>query len=104
VFDDGGLLCAKVYLGISTDERFAKAMKLEGKQPLAVFGVANPEGLIAFPLAALKFLAPVVGTLSERGYEPLGEWQFTEEQAEFIEWAMQYTVRQPLPSIAVTGL
>ena len=29
----------------------------------------------------------VVGTLSERGYEPLGQWRFTEEQGEFIALA-----------------
>jgi hypothetical protein len=35
-------------------------------------------------------MTPVVGTLSERGYEPLGEWQFTEDQAEFVALAMRY--------------
>ena len=78
VFDDGnGLLAMKVYLGISTDVAFARAMKQEGKGPLAVFWMANPENLILVPLSALHFLAPVVGTLSGRGHEPLGEWQFT---------------------------
>lgn len=70
-----------------------------GKGPLAVFWMANPETLIGVPLNAMTFLAPVVGTLSERGYEPLGEWQFTEEQAELVEWAMRYTVTQPLPGV-----
>ena len=47
VFDDGnGLLAMKVYLGISTDVAFARAMKQEGKGPLAVFWMANPENLI----------------------------------------------------------
>ena len=53
-------------------------------------------GLISVPLSALRFLAPVVGTLSERGYEALGEWQFIEDQAEFVALAMPRIVGQPL--------
>jgi hypothetical protein len=97
VFEDGnGLLVMKVYLGISADGAFARLMKQEDKGPLAVFWMANPESLISVPLTALRFLAPVVGTLSDRGYEPLGEWQFTEDQAEFVALAMRCIVRQPL--------
>jgi len=96
-FDDGnGLSVMKVFLGISTDEAFARLMKQEGKGTLAVFWAANPETLISVPLAALRFLAPVVGTLSDRGYEPLGEWQFSEDQAEFVAFAMRCIVAQPL--------
>jgi len=69
VFDDGnGLPAMKVYLGISTDEAFARAMKQEGKGPLGVFWMANPENLISLPLADIRSLAPVVGTIDcERG-------------------------------------
>jgi hypothetical protein len=53
---------------ISTDEAFARAMKQEGKGPLAVFWMANPENLISLPLADIRSLAPVVGTIDcERG-------------------------------------
>jgi len=69
VFDDGnGLPAMKVYLGISTDEAFARAMKQEGKGPLAIFWMANPENPISLPLADIRSLAPVVGTIDcERG-------------------------------------
>jgi hypothetical protein len=57
--------------------------------------MGNPETLIGVPLAAMTFLALAVGTLSERGYAPLGEWQFTEEQMDFVELAMRCTMKQP---------
>jgi hypothetical protein len=74
----------------------ARAMKQEGKGPLAVFWMANPENLISVPLAALRCLMPVVGTLRDRGYELLGEWVFSDDQAEFVALAMRCLVGQPL--------
>jgi hypothetical protein len=86
---------------LSPVQRSWKARDRKG--PLAVFWMANPETLIGVPLAEMTFLAPLVGTLSEQGYQPLGGWQFTEEQKDLVELAMQCTEAQPLLSIAVTG-
>jgi hypothetical protein len=86
-----------MYLGISADEAFARAMKQEGKGPLAVFWMANPENLISVPFfrSALPHACSWYA-VSERGYEHLGEWQFSDDQAELVALAMRCLMGQPL--------
>jgi hypothetical protein len=47
-----------------------------------VFWMADPEAVFAVPVTELRYVAPVVGTLSrDRGYEPLGQWHLSEFSA-----------------------